>query len=318
MAGIIAVDFSADWYNQQLSTLTWTTIVVSIISLLVGGGIVISIISRSEKRIGSIHGQLNELETTLKQEMGTDEAALEGGQNPHGSDNDASIDALEKHIQSMQTELKSQIAHVHGKAFTDGLTGVKSKQAYLETEKTLDQKLTDGELPHFAVVCDVNGLKTVNDTLGHKAGDEYIRAACTMVCDIFIHSPVYRVGGDEFVAILSGRDYENRRMLMHELHKQSTAHISTNEAIVSVGLAEYVPGQDTRVQDVFMRADEAMYEEKKLLKSLATSWYMRFSRISRRFPSSRLNSTAWSTCRTRPCGRATARRRPSASGTASS
>ena len=272
VAGIIAVDFSAEWYNQQLSTLTWTTIIVGLIALLVGGGIVMGIISRSERRIGSIHGQLNELETTLKQEMGAGEEDLEGSGKAHGSDDDASIDALEKHIQSMQTELKSQIAHVHGKAFTDGLTGVKSKQAYLETEKTLDQKLAKDELPYFAiVVCDVNDLKKVNDTLGHKAGDEYIRAACTMICDVFVHSPVYRVGGDEFVAILSGRDYDNRRILMHELHKQSTAHISTNEAIVSGGLAEYVPGQDTRVQDVFMRADEAMYEEKRLLKSLGAT-----------------------------------------------
>ena len=272
VAGIIAVDFSAEWYNQQLSTLTWTTIVVGVIALLVGGGIVVSIITQSERRIGSIHGQLDELATTLKQEMGTNTEGPEGTDVVHGSDDDASIDALEKHIQSMQTELKTQIAHVHGKAFTDGLTGVKSKQAYLETEEALNQKLTNGELPYFAiVVCDVNGLKRVNDTLGHKAGDEYIRAACTMVCDIFIHSPVYRVGGDEFVAILSGRDYDNRRVLMHELHKQSAAHILTHEAIVSGGLAEYVPDQDTRVQDVFMRADEAMYKEKKLLKSLGAT-----------------------------------------------
>ena len=71
VAGIIAVDFSAEWYNQQLSTLTWTTIIVGLIALLVGGGIVMGIISRSERRIGSIHGQLNELANTLQARMGS-------------------------------------------------------------------------------------------------------------------------------------------------------------------------------------------------------------------------------------------------------
>jgi sensor histidine kinase regulating citrate/malate metabolism len=48
VAGIIAVDFSAEWYNQQLSTLTWTTIVVGVIALLVGGGIVTGVINQNK------------------------------------------------------------------------------------------------------------------------------------------------------------------------------------------------------------------------------------------------------------------------------
>lgn len=169
----------------------------------------------------------------------------------------------------MQMELKTQIAQVHGQAYQDGLTGVKSKQAYLETEKLMDEKLSSGTQSEFAVVvCDVNGLKMINDTKGHKAGDEYIRRSCQMICDIFAHSPVYRIGGDEFTVILRGRDYENRNALMHELHALSAAHISSEEAIVAGGMAEYIPGQDQFVHEVFKRADDAMYEEKTLLKSL--------------------------------------------------
>ena len=273
VAGIIAVDFSAEWYNQQLSTLTRTTIIVSVLSLLVGGGIVVALITKSEKRLGSIHGRLNEMATALMQEMGhapaaedSDPAARDPGEGV------ISIDALEKQIQSMQTELKTQIAQVHGQAYQDGLTGVKSKQAYLQMEKALDEQLEKGALPDFAlVVSDVNGLKKINDTLGHKAGDEYIRKACKMICEIFSHSPVYRVGGDEFVAILTGRDYENRRALMRELHSLSSAHIATNEAIVSGGLAEYLPDQDHCIREIFERADATMYKEKMLLKSLGAA-----------------------------------------------
>ena len=223
----VAVDFSSEWYNRQLATLTRTTVIVALLSLLVGGGIVTAIRSRSLRKIGSIQGQLNEMAASLMHEMGKATATEESGQGVSDQQgDDVSMDALEKQIQSMQSELRTQIAQVHGQAHLDGLTGVKSKHAYLEMEKTLDERLGKGTLSELAiVVCDVNGLKMINDTRGHQAGDEYIRMACRMICDVFSHSPVYRVGGDEFVVILTGRDYENRIALMRELHQLSAAHI---------------------------------------------------------------------------------------------
>ena len=266
VAGVIAVDFDAAWFNEQLAVLSRTTIIVALLSLLVGGAIVTVIVTRSQRQIQSIHGQLNELESALMKEMGSSPIEEEASQT---GDDTASIDALGKHIQIVQDELKTQIAQVHGQAYQDGLTGVKSTHAYLEKEKAVEKQLTEGTLTEFAiVVCDVNGLKQVNDTLGHKAGDELIRRACQMVCDIFAHSPVYRVGGDEFTVFLTGRDYEHRRRLMEELHKLSSDHIATKDAIVSGGMAEFIPGRDTRISDVFKRADEAMYAEKQLLKNL--------------------------------------------------
>ena len=270
VAGIIAVDFSAEWYNRQLASLTRTTIIVALLSLLVGGGIAAAIITRSEKKIGSIQGQLNEMATTLMHEMGHDSATEELNHvTQNQREEGISMDTLEKQISSLQTELKTQIAQVHGQANTDELTGVKSKHAYFKMENDLDERLRGGALSDFGiVVCDVNGLKKINDTQGHKAGDEYIRRACKMICDVFSHSPVYRVGGDEFVALLTGRDFENRILLMRELHQLSSAHISTDEAIVSAGLAEYEPNRDSSIREIFERADAVMYQDKMLLKSL--------------------------------------------------
>ena len=151
----------------------------------------------------------------------------------------------------------------------DPMTGVRSKHAYMVRENELNNEIYAREAKEFAVVvCDVNGLKKINDTLGHKAGDEYIRKACTMICDIFQHSPVFRVGGDEFVAILHGRDYVIRGDLMTILHDRSVEHITSGDAVVSGGLATFDPENDHNVHDVFQRADELMYQEKKVLKSL--------------------------------------------------
>ena len=154
-------------------------------------------------------------------------------------------------------------------ALTDPMTGVKSKHAFLMSQKKINASIEEGSAEAFAVVvCDVNGLKVINDTLGHKAGDEYIKKACRMICDIFQHSPVFRTGGDEFVVILSGRDHLIRKELVLALHDRSVEHISLNEVVVSGGLSDYRPGIDTSFHDVFERADALMYEEKKLLKGM--------------------------------------------------
>ncbi len=154
-------------------------------------------------------------------------------------------------------------------AFTDPLTGVKSKTAFAMSEKDYDGLIAEGAVGDFAVVvCDVNGLKQINDTLGHKAGDEYIRQASVMICDIFQHSPVYRVGGDEFVIVLTGRDYIIRKELVLALHDRSVEHIDGGGVVVSGGYSDFRPGEDQNFHSVFVRADELMYEEKQLLKGL--------------------------------------------------
>ncbi|MBQ9464127.1 MAG: amino acid permease [Lachnospiraceae bacterium] len=166
-------------------------------------------------------------------------------------------------------ESENRLGAVMDIASRDPLTGVKSKLAYAEKEQEVNTAVADGTAGPFAlVVCDVNGLKMVNDTYGHKAGDEYIKSACRMVCKIFQHSPVYRTGGDEFVVYLSGGDYDLRLDLMYELHAQSVERIATGEAVVAAGLSEFVPGEDTGVRAVFERADAWMYEEKRKLKEM--------------------------------------------------
>ena len=154
-------------------------------------------------------------------------------------------------------------------AMTDPMTGVKSKHAFLLNQKQIDASIEEKTADKFAVVvCDVNGLKLINDTLGHKAGDEYIISASKMICDIFQHSPVYRTGGDEFVVILTGRDYIIRKELVLALHDRSVEHISKKEVVISGGMSDYEPETDTSFHDVFERADSLMYEEKKLLKGM--------------------------------------------------
>ena len=151
----------------------------------------------------------------------------------------------------------------------DPLTGVKSKHAYLVRTKEVDARISSGGAEPFSVVvCDVNGLKYINDTQGHKAGDEYICAASRMICEIYQHSPVFRLGGDEFAIILTGHDNDVGGELLQMLHNRSADNISLGRVVVSGGMAVYDPACDADFHSVFERADELMYKEKMLLKSL--------------------------------------------------
>ena len=123
------------------------------------------------------------------------------------------------------------------------------------------------EGPFAVAVCDLNGLKEVNDTLGHKAGDEHIRNACAVICNIFKHSPVYRIGGDEFAVILKGADYDKRADLMRELSELSAENRRNGGVVIAAGLSDFSRETDTSIENVFERADQLMYDNKKMLKT---------------------------------------------------
>ena len=167
-----------------------------------------------------------------------------------------------------EQEYERQITHAKELANRDALTGVKSRLAYLDMEKKLNQEILSGKEPEFALVyCDVNNLKEVNDTKGHNAGDQYLRKACQLICEIFKHSPVFRIGGDEFVVILKGQDYESREQLLLKLRKHAVENRRSEGVVVASGIAELHPGQDRTVSAVFERADAEMYKNKNQLKN---------------------------------------------------
>ena len=130
--------------------------------------------------------------------------------------------------------------------------------------RTNDARLVAGDDRPFAVlVCDVNGLKEINDELGHTAGNEYLKTACRLICTVFKHSPVYRIGGDEFAAILEGKDYENWERLAVDLAEQDKTDPETGQAVIAYGISALRPGEDAVFRQVFARADRAMYQNKK-------------------------------------------------------
>ena len=166
-----------------------------------------------------------------------------------------------------QVRREQEFARALRMANQDALTGVKSRHAYTEEERKLNEAIEDGsQVPFALVMCDINGLKDVNDTQGHGAGDRHIKKACGIICDVFKHSPVYRMGGDEFLAILRGNDYDARESLMAQLAAGNRERAASGGVMIAGGIAEYQPWADRSLAEVFERADAAMYENKKSMK----------------------------------------------------
>lgn len=171
-------------------------------------------------------------------------------------------DALRRELQQKE-QLQSAIKKVN----TDPLTGVKSKHAYLEAAERLDRRIADGSVTEFGVVvCDLNDLKAINDSLGHESGDQAIRDACRAICLCFAHSPVFRIGGDEFAVILEGSDYANREALLERFEEQMAEQAQQGKTAVAFGCSLFNPMQDKNMKAVFDRADDIMYHRKNMMK----------------------------------------------------
>ncbi len=174
-------------------------------------------------------------------------------------------------IKKQTTELAQRLDKALKDANTDALTGVKNRNAFELAKNRINVEIESDGAPEFAiVVCDVNGLKHINDNIGHDEGNKLLINACRLICTTFKRSPVFRIGGDEFVVILRNDDYASRNGYISDLAGIMTAenYDPEDSANVSfaIGMAEFMPGVDKDCDDVFKRADAMMYEHKKAIK----------------------------------------------------
>lgn len=166
---------------------------------------------------------------------------------------------------------EEQLGQMSKEVNRDALTHAGSIIAYNKKSEELSASIAEGNAAFAIVMVDLNDLKKINDLYGHQAGDVYIKKCCTIICDTFRHSPVYRIGGDEFVIVLQEEDYRNRRQLTEKLKATfavSVANISVpidQRYSAAVGMAEYA-SDDNTVELVFKRADKAMYADKMKYK----------------------------------------------------
>jgi diguanylate cyclase (GGDEF)-like protein len=153
-------------------------------------------------------------------------------------------------------------------AYTDVLTGYENRMAFEHRMRECHAIADRGETVAI-IVCDVNNLKTVNDVHGHEMGDKYLKITADI---LFEHlpkgSPFYRIGGDEYATILVGIKEDELYDLMQRYANEHRPTVKTQPFSCACGAAIFTRGIDENMRDVFKRADEAMYVDKKRIKAL--------------------------------------------------
>ena len=168
----------------------------------------------------------------------------------------------------MQEEMRSFVKYAHNLAYTDALTGAGNTTAYIAAQDRVGDGIAAGRASFYVVIFDINALKQVNDRWGHAAGDQIIRGAASVIQGVFGSECTYRIGGDEFIVLseralpeedIAGRmaQVEAGEAAFNAAHPELGAELS-----LSMGAAVYRPEEDASFREVFIRADDRMYNAK--------------------------------------------------------
>ena len=273
VGSMVGVDFAADWYDAQLTSQARTVIIASIASLTIGALIMFLLtiqLRRRFRRLGSELSVLSEdvgmLSEEIKSGPGYNDATASESlpDDACGSD---TIGELSVKIRNMQRDLSDYINYMHAQAYTDTMTGSGNKSAYLDRIKKINGEINAGDASFAVAVFDVNGLKSTNDNFGHECGDRIITDTAEVIRRIFPSTEVYRIGGDEFIAVVEGMDQEELDERFAKLDKE-IERFNREEKTYSMTLSfshggsTYHPGEDAAFKAVFKRADEEMYKNK--------------------------------------------------------
>jgi len=156
-------------------------------------------------------------------------------------------------------------------AYTDLLTGYENRMAFEHRLRECGELADQGKNVTL-IICDVNNLKTVNDTQGHEAGDDYLKNTADLIFqNLGGKGSLYRIGGDEFAVIIAERKESEVESIMESLRREKRPAYKTQLFSCACGAATFTKGVDESLRDVFKRADEAMYIEKKRQKGFFVS-----------------------------------------------
>ncbi len=182
------------------------------------------------------------------------------------------IQDLSEAISLMAQTTRKSFEIISRQAYKDALTGLKNKASFDEYVQKVIRNDSGAYNTYALILFDVNFLKKANDEYGHEIGDQLLINAGRFICDTFRHSPVFRIGGDEFVSILYTSDFEIRDKLLESFrNEQDTipSGVPGMKLSVASGMAVF-PDDAADYNVLFEIADARMYENKKLMKGERT------------------------------------------------
>lgn len=149
---------------------------------------------------------------------------------------------------------------------TDALTGLKNKNSFTVDLHNIERSKTKR---YSVISIDLNGLKTINDTLGHQTGDIYIKRAAEVIRKASQNDDAacYRIGGDEFIIILKDKSLKDLEELAKRIDEEIEKNNEGKNGIrlsMSIGSAQFDSEQDRNFSTTIERSDKIMYENKRM------------------------------------------------------
>ncbi len=193
------------------------------------------------------------------------------------------IESLSNSVVKMSKDMQRYVRHIietesraralSEMANTDTLTGLQNKNAFETFINSVDERIKAGSTEYAVIIIDLNNLRELNDTYGYERGNAYIKMSSNIICHVFSHSPVFRIGGDEFAVVLKGEDFDNRLSLVDEA--TDLFHVAENNENVdpwerlscAIGIADFEVGTDRSIKDSINEADKNMYSIKRAMKA---------------------------------------------------
>lgn len=169
------------------------------------------------------------------------------------------------------TERKTLEEELRLMSLRDDLTGLYNRRGFItlaEQQLKIVNRVKKGMLLLFI---DLDGMKQINDTLGHREGDRALIDASRVLTRTFRESDIIaRYGGDEFVVLSLETPESNSDMLIHRLNDHLNYHNRHEnrpyQLSVSTGIVRYDPESLLTIDDLLVQADSLMYEQKKTKK----------------------------------------------------
>jgi diguanylate cyclase (GGDEF)-like protein len=186
----------------------------------------------------------------------------------------AELEALRAKLEAKQTELMAANARLDTLATTDGLTGIANRrtfQAWLEAECLRSNRYHS---PLALIMLYVDHFKSLNDTYGHQAGDEILKAMGRLLAATSRNTDfVARYGGEEFAVVLVNTDKAGAKEAAERLRARIKAEQWPHRAVTaSIGIASWGPESDN-ASEMISRADRALYFSKERGRNCATHFH---------------------------------------------
>ena len=285
VAAIVGVDFAAEWYDGKLSNNRVISIVILMVALTVGIILSFIIMSQNRKRFTAMLKEVDKLDlathrineqlmnTCIKKLDFLPDSESEAIKTlAHGESGDKLLrddyDEVTTNLRSVYKKLDKYVSYVDANMYKDELTNTYNKAAYKNTIRALDERIKTEEISFSVAFFDLNGLESINAHYGFEAGDVLMFHSARILKNVFGKENVFRVAGDEFIAIMEEKNHIQMVMLFEQFEEELNTFNNSKKSEHILGIAKgtssYAPDEHENYRHVFIEARKNMKRDKDL------------------------------------------------------